>query len=107
MQVCQLPSSSPNPLTYPVHAKGSFIYLQLWALGRTASAETLKAEGGYDLVSASDIPMSSEGEIKDSDRPRALTTSEVKEYVDLYAQAAKNFVLGAGGDGVEIHGANG
>jgi len=51
--------------------------------------------------------MSSEGEIKDSDRPRALTTSEVKEYVDLYAQAAKNFVLGAGGDGVEIHGANG
>jgi len=107
MQVCQLPSSSSSSLTCAVHAKGSFIYLQLWALGRTASAETLKAEGGYDLVSASDIPMSSEGETKDSDRPRALTTSEVKEYVELYAQAAKNFVLGAGGDGVEIHGANG
>lgn len=31
----------------------------------------------------------------------------MKEYVQLYAQAASNAVHGAGFDGVEIHGANG
>ena len=38
--------------------------------------------------------------------PRALTTAEVKELVQLYAQAARN-ALDAGFDGVEIHSANG
>ena len=32
---------------------------------------------------------------------------EIKEYVELFAQAASNAVHGAGFDGVEIHGANG
>jgi len=32
---------------------------------------------------------------------------EIQEYVQLFAQAAKNAVNGAGFDGVEIHGANG
>jgi NADPH2 dehydrogenase len=35
-----------------------------------------------------------------------LTEAEIKEYIGLYAQAAKNAVA-AGFDGVEIHGANG
>jgi NADPH2 dehydrogenase len=39
--------------------------------------------------------------------PKALTTSEIEEFVQLYAQAAKNAVFEAGFDGVEIHGANG
>ncbi len=38
--------------------------------------------------------------------PRALSNSEVKELVQLYAQAARN-ALNAGFDGVEIHCANG
>jgi NADPH2 dehydrogenase len=32
---------------------------------------------------------------------------EIEEYVQLYATAARNAVLGAGFDGVEIHAANG
>lgn len=32
---------------------------------------------------------------------------EIEEYVQLYATAARNAVLGAGFDGVEIHSANG
>ncbi|GAA5978845.1 hypothetical protein JCM5350_004842 [Sporobolomyces pararoseus] len=84
-----------------VHAKGSHVYLQLWALGRAADPEVLKNETGSDVVSASDVPF--EGGAK----PRALSKEEIAEYVQFYARAAKNFVEKAGGDGVEIHGANG
>jgi N-ethylmaleimide reductase len=38
--------------------------------------------------------------------PRELTSAEIVEIVDLYAQAARN-ALAAGFDGVEIHSANG
>ncbi|KAJ7471649.1 hypothetical protein B0H11DRAFT_1729777 [Mycena galericulata] len=38
--------------------------------------------------------------------PRPLAVTEIQEYVDLYAQAARN-ALRAGFDGVEIHAANG
>ncbi|KAI0825598.1 hypothetical protein BC629DRAFT_1434220 [Irpex lacteus] len=40
-----------------VHARGSFIYLQLWALGRWASPEVLEKEGPYPFVGASAIPI--------------------------------------------------
>ena len=39
--------------------------------------------------------------------PRALSNAEVKELVQLYAQAARNALAGFGFDGVEIHCANG
>lgn len=84
-----------------MHEKGSFIYLQLWALGRTARLEIL-TEDGHELVAPSPI---SAGEGYNT--PRALTIPEIQEYIQWYAQAAKNAVEGAGFDGVEIHGANG
>ncbi|KAL0576602.1 hypothetical protein V5O48_005395 [Marasmius crinis-equi] len=83
-----------------VHAKGSYIFLQLWALGRAAEPEVLKAEG-HPYVSASNLPMSGRTP------PRPLTIDEIKEYAQLYAQAAINAVHKAGFDGVEVHGANG
>ncbi|KAL2070908.1 hypothetical protein VTL71DRAFT_13934 [Oculimacula yallundae] len=94
--------TSWKDVTKAVHAKGSFIYLQLWALGRAAYEGQLKKELGPDakVQSASDIPF--EGGAK----PTALTEAEIKEYIGLYAQAAKNAIT-AGFDGVEIHGANG
>lgn len=89
-------------VTSAVHEKKSFIYLQLWALGRAADPTTLKKELGEDakVVSASNIPF--EG----GATPTALTEAEIQEYIRDYAQAAKNAVE-AGFDGVEIHGANG
>jgi NADH:flavin oxidoreductase / NADH oxidase family len=39
--------------------------------------------------------------------PRALTVEEIGGYVQLFASAARNAVLGAGFDGVEIHAENG
>jgi len=89
-------------VTDAVHEKGSFIYLQLWALGRASDPTTLKKELGEKGVvkSASDIPF--EG----GATPTPLTEAEIQEYIGWYAQAAKNAVA-AGFDGVEIHGANG
>lgn len=87
-------------VTDAVHAKGSYIYMQLWALGRVGNADLLKA-AGYDLVSASDIPVSSE-----APTPRPLTEDEITSFIQDYAQAARN-AIAAGFDGVEIHGANG
>ncbi|KAJ7766355.1 FMN-linked oxidoreductase [Mycena maculata] len=86
-----------------VHAKGSFIFLQLCAIGRGALLPVLKAQDPtLDLVSASDIPIVADAE----EKPRPLTVAEIQEYVGLYAQAAKN-AMEAGFDGVEIHDANG
>ncbi|KAF7433608.1 hypothetical protein PC9H_005569 [Pleurotus ostreatus] len=89
-------------ITTAVHARGSYMYLQIWALGRTADPGFLSA-AGLDLVSASGIPLS----YQPTPVPRALTIAEIKEYVQLFAKAASNAVYLAGFDGVEIHGANG
>ncbi|KAJ9664043.1 hypothetical protein H2198_000546 [Neophaeococcomyces mojaviensis] len=93
-------------VTDAVHAKGSFIYLQLWALGRVAESKNLvDAEGGpYKVVSASEVPVKP---VEDGGHvPHALTHDEIKVFINDYAQAAKN-AMTAGFDGVEIHGANG
>ncbi|KAG9081861.1 hypothetical protein FRC06_005363 [Ceratobasidium sp. 370] len=84
-----------------VHANGSFIFLQLWAIGRAAEPEVIHAEG-YPYVSSSPTPLEGKSEV-----PQELTKDDIKRYVGLYAQAAKNAVHKAGFDGVEIHSANG
>ena len=89
-------------VTDAVHANGSFIWLQLWALGRAANPEVKQAEGTGDLVSASDYRMTD-----NSPQPRPLTEDEIQQYIKEYGQAAENAVKKAGFDGVEIHGANG
>jgi NADPH2 dehydrogenase len=90
-----------------VHKNGSFIYLQLWALGRTAKPDVLQ-EGGYPFVAASPIPLNNTSASSTPPPvPRALTVEEIGEYVQLFATAARNAVLRAGFDGVEIHAANG
>lgn len=89
-----------HKITDAVHSNGSFIYLQLWALGRAAKPEELD-DGGFEMVSASDIPLQGTTRI-----PRPLTVEEIQQYVKDYVQAAKN-AIAAGFDGVEIHNANG
>jgi len=84
-----------------VHAKGSFIYLQLWAVGRAAEPDVIHSEG-HPYVSASSTLLEGRTEV-----PKELTKDDIKRYIGLYVQAAKNAVFGAGFDGVEIHCANG
>ncbi|KAJ7058349.1 hypothetical protein C8F01DRAFT_1147949 [Mycena amicta] len=90
-------------VTAAVHAKGSFIFLQLWALGRAANhSQLLTEDESFPLVSASDVPYGP----RTGAPLRPLTIEEIKEYVELYAQAARN-AIEAGFDGVEVHSANG
>ncbi|GAM84603.1 hypothetical protein ANO11243_025990 [Dothideomycetidae sp. 11243] len=89
-----------------VHAEGSYIFLQLWHLGRASNPKEL-AKLGLDLVSASDLPITDSGARGGGNKPRPLTDAEVRSTIQDYAQAARNAVEGAGFDGVEIHGANG
>ncbi|PQE33137.1 NADh:flavin oxidoreductase NADh oxidase family protein [Rutstroemia sp. NJR-2017a WRK4] len=88
-------------VTEAVHAKKSYIYMQLFALGRGASAEVLEKDG-YGAKVKAPSPIA----IKDGPQPEELTEAEIEEYITLYTQAAKN-AIEAGFDGVEIHGANG
>lgn len=88
-------------VTKAVHARGSYIYLQLWALGRCANPQCAESEG-ITIVSSSPNALDSEHAV-----PHELTPEEIKGWVRDYATAARNAVHEAGFDGVEIHAANG
>ena len=89
-----------------VHAKGSYIYLQMWALGRTANQDCLREETGLKVKSSSAVPLLDETG-GPPPQPEELTEEEILGLINDYATGAKNAVEGAGFDGVEIHGANG
>ncbi|KAL1800781.1 hypothetical protein ACET3X_001123 [Alternaria dauci] len=89
-----------KPITKAVHDKGSYIFLQLWALGRVANK---------DFAQANDITIKSSSATSLGEgyaTPKEMTVEEIKQTVSDYAQAAKN-AIEAGFDGVEIHAANG
>jgi len=88
-------------VTDAVHAKKSFIFLQLWALGRTADPNVLTEEGNYSYVSSGSIGLTGT-----TAAPRPLTVEEIKKYVSYYTTAALD-AMKAGFDGVEVHAANG
>lgn len=71
--------------------------------GRAADPEVLASEPGgpFDVVSASAI------KFEGGALPRALTEEDILGYVEDYGVLARNFVEGAGGDGVELHCGNG
>jgi NADPH2 dehydrogenase len=89
-------------VTDAVHEKGSFIFCQLWALGRAAFPDVLLKENNSPFVSASPVPLSTSPTVV----PHALTEPEIRAYIENYIAAARN-AIAAGFDGVEIHGANG
>ncbi|KAI0723895.1 NADH:flavin oxidoreductase/NADH oxidase [Cerioporus squamosus] len=82
-----------------VHAKGSYIYLQLWAGGRAA----VGANKSSRLYSASAIPVKGREDIPLFE----MTVDDIKRYVELFTKSAIVAVERAGFDGVELHGANG
>ncbi|KAJ3755947.1 hypothetical protein EV360DRAFT_72426 [Lentinula raphanica] len=98
-------------ITDAVHAKGCYIFLQLAAAGRGANPDALhEYDPSFDVVGAGDIPEPVDGSADAlfvGATPRPLTRLEIKEYVKMFAEAAKTAVYKAGFDGVELHGANG
>ncbi len=92
-------------VTTKVHEKGGKIFCQLWHCGRVA--HSIYSQQQPVAPSA----VSCNGRVPRTDNliyevPKALSTSEVKQTIECYVQAAKNSIQ-AGFDGVEIHGANG
>jgi N-ethylmaleimide reductase len=94
-----------------VHAKGAFIFVQLWHVGRVSHSSF--QPGGVLPIAPSAVAIAddlktstADGEVVPYETPRALETDEIPEIVAAYKQAARN-ALAAGFDGVEIHGANG
>ena len=94
-------------ITDAVHAKGGYIYQQLWQVGRTSHEDL---NGGLAPVAPSAIPYDGLAYTKNgwvpATPPRALSEEEVGAVVELYRAAAAR-AKAAGFDGVEIHAANG
>ncbi|KAA0994665.1 alkene reductase [Pseudomonas sp. ANT_J12] len=101
-------------VTATVHLEGKPIFAQLWHVGRVS--HTSLQPGGAAPIAPSAIPATAvsvfietgpgTGALAEPSVPQALSTEQVKELVQLYAQAARNAVE-AGFDGVELHCANG
>lgn len=90
-------------VTDAVHAKGGFIYCQIWHVGRASSDALLE---GKQTVSSSNIPITGpavDGTDYASHPPRPLEISEIHAITKDFAEAAKRCIE-AGFDGVEIHG---
>ncbi|WP_201538097.1 alkene reductase [Psychrobacter immobilis] len=101
-------------VTQAVHDKGGIIFAQLWHVGRVSHTSLQPNEAqpiGPSAITADNVKVfvetgPGEGALADPSAPRALSTTEVGDLVDMYAQAARN-ALEAGFDGVELHCANG
>lgn len=72
-----------------VHDKNSFIFLQLWSIGKFSKGKTFGGPDEQENASISD-----------------LSNADIKNLIQDQVQAAKN-ALSAGFDGIEIHGAHG
>lgn len=87
-------------ITDAVHAKGSFICCQLWALGR-ASNPDLRKELGLRLLAPSPVAISADRPV-----PEEMSEIEIQEMIEDHRTAARN-ALEAGFDGVQIQGSGG
>jgi N-ethylmaleimide reductase len=94
-------------VTDAVHAKGGFIFLQLWHVGRIAhsSINAVGPVGASPVRTASKV-FTSRWEMVPAEVPRELAGEDIARILADYARAAQN-AMRAGFDGVELHGANG
>lgn len=99
-----------KPITTGVRAKGGVFFAQLWSVGRV-SHQRYQPDGALPLGPSA---LEFGAEVNDPETfaplrcpvPRAMTTEEVENLPDVFAQAAKN-AIEAGFDGVELHSAHG
>jgi N-ethylmaleimide reductase len=96
-----------RPVTEAVHAAGGRIFLQLWHMGRVSHPDFLGGAlpVGPSAIAAAGQSHTAQGN-KDYVTPRALAAAELPGIAADYAAAARR-AIGAGFDGVELHGANG
>lgn len=98
-----------KPVVDAVHAKGGKIAVQLWHVGRIASALNRGAGGETVAPSAVRAPgtmWTDQKGMVEHDLPRALDTAEIAKIAADFASAAAG-AIELGFDAVEIHSANG
>lgn len=92
-----------------IHANKSYVFVQLWNLGRQAFPECMARDGlRYDSAS-DDVYMNEETKqaaIKAGIKQHGITKDEIKQYIKEYVESSKK-IIASGADGVEIHSANG
>ena len=91
-----------------VHAAGGHLYIQLMHVGRVSHPDNTphgRPPVAPSAVRAEGVMFTSTGP-QELPEPRALTPAEIAGTVADFRQAAA-LAVGAGADGVEIHGANG
>jgi 2,4-dienoyl-CoA reductase-like NADH-dependent reductase (Old Yellow Enzyme family) len=91
-------------VTAAVHAKGGYIFCQIWHVGRGTVPALIEEN---QTVSSSDEAI--RGKAVNGDEyadfpPRPMKIEEIGEVVEQFAKAAKAAVEQADFDGVEIHG---
>lgn len=98
-------------VTDAVHAKGAYIYCQIWHVGRASHA--YHQPNGQAPVSSTAkaiqppfLARLANGEMAPFSEPRVLATHEIPAIVQQFKHAAKN-AISAGFDGVELHAAHG
>jgi len=85
-------------LARAIKADGAKAILQIFHAGRMVRPGLLKES---EVVSASDVPAEREGALT----PRPLRDEEVDDIIESFVATTKR-AIGAGLDGVEVHGAN-
>jgi N-ethylmaleimide reductase len=83
-----------------VHARGGFIFLQLWHVGRMSHSSL--QPGGALPVAPSAVPITGEGMLamtasgkpEPYDTPRALETHEIAEVIDAFRIGAQRACRG-------------
>ncbi|CAH2072571.1 unnamed protein product [Thlaspi arvense] len=94
-----------KPIVDAVHAKGGFIFCQIWHVGRVSNRSY--QPNGQAPISCTDKPLTPPANVEDMfTPPRRLSTEEIPTIVNHFRLAARN-AMEAGFDGVEVHGANG
>ncbi|WP_081162653.1 alkene reductase [Ensifer aridi] len=94
-------------ITSAVHDKGGHIFIQLMHAGRMSHPDNTPhhRQGVAPSAIAPGTGMFTATGMQDIPTPRALTTEEVRQTVVDFRHAARS-AIGAGADGIEIHGAN-
>ncbi|KAH8176377.1 NADH:flavin oxidoreductase / NADH oxidase family protein [Sarocladium implicatum] len=87
-------------ITDAVHAKGCYMWCQLWVQGRSANPAVQKRLG-VKYMSSSAVSHSA-----DVEAPEEMSEQDILDTIEDYRVAAKN-AMEAGFDGVELHGGNG
>lgn len=95
-------------VTDVVHAKGGYIFCQLWHVGRTTIPSLLGGRlplsSSAKILEGGTVLFTSDGTVQPTVVPKEMTKQDLKDTIEDYVFAAKN-AIEAGFDGIEIHSA--